>query len=140
MISRWKKKEDALFKKAAETNRLELLTKCRRNDKHKTLFRKLFEKFNDARSKELRVNFEWLYVRANKIHLELTPNADRLSKSTITYFLRRNKIRMLRVQKKRQTDVKKPIPEFMKWHGNLREKLVKSGSKKPTYDLPKDLI
>ena len=85
-------------------------------------------------------NFEWLYVRANKIHLELTPNADRLSKSTITYFLRRNKIRMLRVQKKRQTDVKKLIPEFMKWHGNLREKLVKSGSKKPTYDLPKDLI
>lgn len=26
------------------------------------------------------------------------------------------------------------MPEFMKWHGNLREKLVKSGSKEETYD------
>ena len=41
---------------------------------------------------------------------------------------------MLRVQKKRQTDVKKLMPEIMKWHGNLREKLVKSGSEKPTHD------
>ena len=41
---------------------------------------------------------------------------------------------MLRVQKKRQTDVKKLIPEFMKCHGNLRENVIKSGSGKKTYD------
>ena len=41
---------------------------------------------------------------------------------------------MLCVQRKRQADVKKQTPILMKWHSNLREKLIKSGSGKPTYD------
>ena len=41
---------------------------------------------------------------------------------------------MLCVQRKRQADVKKQTPIVMKWHSNLRDKLIKPGSGKPTYD------
>ena len=36
--------------------------------------------------------------------------------------------------RKRQVDVKKNTPALMKWHSNLREKLIKSACSKSTYD------
>ena len=134
MITRWKSKEKEIYNKYNENKKNALFRKCRRGDKHKALFNKLYDKFSEARKKGLKVNFEWLYVRANQIHLQQSPNADRLPKSIVTHFLRKNKIRMLCVQRKRQADVKKQTPILMKWHSNLREKLIKSGSGKPTYN------
>ncbi|XP_065664823.1 uncharacterized protein LOC136086454 [Hydra vulgaris] len=134
MITRWKSKEKEIYNKYYENKKNVLFRKCRRGDKHKALFNKLYDKFSEARKKGLKVNFEWLYVRANQIHLQQSPNADRLPKSIVTYFLRKNKIRMLCVQRKRQANVKKQTLILMKWHSNLREKLIKSGSGKPTYD------
>lgn len=134
MITRWKSKEKEIYNKYNENKKNALFRKCRRGDKHKALFNKLYDKFSEAREKRLKVNFEWLYVRANQIHLQQSPNADRLPKSIVTHFLRKNKIRMLCVQRKRQADVKKQTLILMKWHSNLREKLIKSGSGKPTYD------
>ena len=107
MITRWKLKEKEIYNKYNENKKNALFRKCRRGDKHKALFNKLYEKFSEARKKGLKVNFEWLYVRANQIHLQQSPNADRLPKSIVTHFLRKNKIRMLCVQRKGQADVKK---------------------------------
>lgn len=134
MITRWKSKQKEIYRNYNESKKNMLFKKCRRGDKHKGLFNKLYEKFNEARKKGLKVNFEWLYVRANQIHLQQSPNANKLPKSTITHFLRKHKIRMLCVQRKRQVDVKKQAPTLMKWHSNLREKVIKSGSGKLTYD------
>ncbi|XP_065642725.1 uncharacterized protein LOC136074348 [Hydra vulgaris] len=134
MITRWKSKEKEIYNTYNENKKNALFRKCRRGDKHKALFNKLYDKFSEARKKGLKVNFEWLYVRANQIRLQQSPNADRLPKSIVTHFLRKNKIRMLCVQRKRQADVKKQIPILMKWDLNLRKKLIKSGSGKPTYD------
>nr|XP_047139036.1 uncharacterized protein LOC124814961 [Hydra vulgaris] len=134
MITRWKSKVKEIYNKYNEKKKNALFRKCRRGEKHKALFNKLYDKFSEARKKWLKVNFEWLYVRANQIHLQKSPNADRLPKSIVTHFLRKNKIRMLCVQRKRQADVKKQTPILMKWHSNLREKLIKSGSDKPTYN------
>lgn len=134
MVTRWKANEKLIYSKYSEDKKNKLLRKCRRGDKHKALFNRLYDKFSEARKKGLKVNFQWLYVRANQIHLEQHPDADRLPKSTVIHFLRKNKIRMLCIQRKRQVDVKKEMPKLMKWHSNLREKLVKSASDKPTYD------
>ncbi|XP_065671907.1 uncharacterized protein LOC136089754 [Hydra vulgaris] len=131
MITRWKSKEKEIYNKYNENKKKALFRKCQRGDKHKALYNKLYDKFSEARKKGLKVNFEWLYVRANQIHLQQSPNADRLPKSIVTHFLRKNKIRMLCVQRKCQADVKKQTPILIKWHSNLREK---SGSGKPTYD------
>ena len=134
MITRWKAKENEIYGKYGESKKAHFFRKCRHNDKHKAMFSRLYDKFCEARNKGLQVNFDWLYVRANQIHLEQRPNAERLPKSTIVYFLRRQKIRLLCVQRKRQVNVKKNTPVLMKWHSNLREKLIKSGCNKSTYD------
>ena len=110
MTTRWIARENEIYGKYGESKKAHFFRKCRRNDKHKTMFRRLYDKFCEARKKGLQVNFDWLYVRANQIHLEQRPNAERLPKSTIVYLLRRHKIRLLCVQRKRQVDVKKNTP------------------------------
>ena len=133
MITRWKAKENEIYGKTGESKKAHFFRKCRRNDKHKAMFSRLYDKFCEARKKGLQVNFDWLYVRANQIHLEQRPNAERLPMSTIVYFLRRHKIRLC-VQRKRQVPVKKSTPALMKWYSNLREKLIKSGCSKSSFD------
>ena len=123
MITRWKAKENEIYGKYGKSKKAHFYRKCRRNDKHKATFSRLYENFCEARKKGLQVNFDWLYVRANQTHLEQKSNAERLPKSTTVYFLRRHKIRLLCVQRKRQVDVKKSTPALMKWHSNLPEKL-----------------
>ena len=47
-----------------------LFRKYRRGgDKHNALFNRFYDKFSEARRKDLKVNFR-LYVRANQIHLQ----------------------------------------------------------------------
>ena len=134
MKTRWKAKEKEIYGRYVESKKADFFRKCRRNDKHKAMFSRLYDKFCEARKKDLQLNFDWLYVRANQIHLEQRPNVERLPNSTSVYFLRRYKIRLLCVQRKRQVHAKKNTPAQMKWHSNLREKLIKSGCSKSTYD------
>ena len=114
MITRWKAKENEIYGKYDESKKAYFFRKCRPNNKHKAMFSRLYDKFCETKKKVLQVNFDWLYVRANQIYLEQRPNAESLPKSTIVYFLRRHTIRLLRVQRKRQVDVKKSTPTLMK--------------------------
>ncbi|XP_065665464.1 uncharacterized protein LOC136086894 [Hydra vulgaris] len=146
IITRWKSKEKEIYNKYNENKKNALFRKCRRGDKYKALFNKLYDKFSEERKKELKVNFEWLYVRANQIQLQQSPNADRLPKSIVTHFLRKNKIRMLCVQRKRQADVKKQTSILMKWHSKggvsyqkknqCRSNFTPVVESKQTYEIP----
>ena len=81
MITRWKVKENEIYEKNGESKKAHFFRKCRRNDKHKAVFSRLYDKFCEARKKGLQVNFDWLYVRVNQIHLEQRSNAGKLPKS-----------------------------------------------------------
>ena len=65
---------DVAFKynvhKSSESKKAHFFRKCRRIDKHKAMFSRLYDKFCEARKKGLQANFDWLYVRANQIYLE----------------------------------------------------------------------
>ena len=74
MITRWKAKENEIYGKYGESKKAHFFRKCRRNDKHKAMFSRLYDKFCEARKKGLQVKFDWIYVRAKQIHFEQRPN------------------------------------------------------------------
>ena len=133
LVSRWIQNKKNIIDGASDQHR-KLFKKNRKSTKHETLFKKLFIKFKEARSKGLKVSFSWLYTKANVINKELSQNSKRLSKTVVVMFLRKFNIKLRRVQRKKQIDKSKFAPEMMKWHCTLREGVIKSCSHLPDYD------
>ena len=82
--------------------------------------------------KGLKVSFAWLYINANKIYKQLHLNAGKVPKSAITRFIRLYKVKIRRVQRRKQVDRRKYLPELIKFHTQLRD--IKSGNEKSSYD------
>ena len=61
-ITRWKAKENEIYRKYGESKKSHFFRKYRRNDKHKAMLSRLYDNFCEARKKGLQVNFDWLYV------------------------------------------------------------------------------
>ena len=55
MITRWKFKQREIYKIYNESKKNMLFKKCRRGDKYKALFNKLYKKFNEARKRDLKL-------------------------------------------------------------------------------------
>ena len=107
LVSRWIQNKKNIVNGASDQHR-KLFKKNTKTTKHKTLFKKLFIKFKEARS------FSWLYTKANVINKELTQNSKRLSKTVVVMFLRKFNINLRRVQGKKQIDKSNFAPEMMK--------------------------
>ena len=101
LVSRWIQNKKNIINGASDKHR-KLFKKNKKSTKHETLFKKLFIKFKEARSKGLKVSFSWLYTKANVIHKELPQNSKRLSKTVVLMFLHRFNIKLRRVQRKKQ--------------------------------------
>ena len=135
MITRWKQNADTIYTSVAQDYKRRLFTKNRKAGKHSKLFQLLFQKFESSRKQGKRCSHTWIYIQALKLFKQMYPNVEKpLSKSVISYFTRKYNIKCLRVQRRKQKDNKSVIPGLMKWHSNLREGLIKTGSEKPTYD------
>ena len=113
LVSRWIQNKKNIVNGAFDQHR-KLFKKNTKSTKHKTLFKKLFIKCKEARSKGLKVSFSWLYTKANVINKELTQNSKRLSKTVVVMFLRKFNINLRRLQGKKQIDKSKFAPEMMK--------------------------
>ena len=133
LVSRWIKSKKNIIDGVSDQHR-KLFKKNRKSTKHKTLFKKLFIKFKEARSKGLKVSFSWLYTKANVIKKELSQNFKWLSKTVVVMFLRKFNIKLHRVQRKQQIDKSMFPPKIMKWHCTLHERVIKSCSHLPDYD------
>ena len=89
--------------------------------------KKLIVKFRNAREKGKMVSFAWLYTTASIIHKNDNPDAKRLSPSVVVSFVRTFKIKMRRVQRRKQKPKSDGIALMQKWHMELREGLIKTG-------------
>ena len=99
------------------------------------MIQKLHKKFLSARSKGLRISHAWFYANANRINKEVNGSeATRLPKSSVTRFIRTYKIKLRRVQRKKQANKTNYLPAIMRWHTTLRERLIKTGKSSPNYN------
>ena len=131
LVSRWKGQRETIIDGAASKHR-KLFTKNRKGSKHNQLFTQLHSKMVDSRSKGMKVSSAWLYIHANKISKSIS--GSRIPKSAITSFLHKYKIKLRRVQRKKQVQKSNYAPGLMKWHCTLREGLIKTGSDRPNFD------
>ena len=135
MITRWKNNADVIYNAFAGDRKKQLFAKNRKGGKHTKLLLTLFEKFKSARSQGKRCSHVWIYIQASKLFKEMYPHSTKpLSKSIVAHFTSKYNIKCLRVQRRKQKDNKEIVPSLMKWHSDLREGLIKTGSDKAGYD------
>ena len=126
MVSKWRRNRKAILEKAADQHRRNL-RRGRPSTKHTELFKKLIVRFRAARERGKMVSFAWLYTTASKFHKEANPDAKRLSPSVVVAFVRKYKIKMRRVQRRKQKPKSDGVALMQKWHMELREGLIKTG-------------
>ena len=133
LASEWYKSRQVIYDAAAIQHRKLMKKKNRLSSKHNPLFKELIEKFRKTRGRGGKVSFSWIYTNANMINRTLYPGASRLSKSIVVTFLKKYSIKLRRVQRKKQESKGSHTATLMNWHGELREGLIKTGSKRPYY-------
>ena len=70
-----------------------------------------------------------MYTTASKLHKEANPqNTKRLSPSVIVSFIRKFKVKNRRVQRRKQKPKSDGIAAMVRWHVELREGLIKTGT------------
>jgi hypothetical protein len=104
------------------------LLKIRPSTRHAELFRRLFQRFREARIKGHAIDFNWLWSKADDIECEITGNPDAVvRKHVIILFLKRYKIRMRAKQRNKKMSKESLVPLVKKWHSTTREKLIRVG-------------
>ena len=132
LVSKWYKSRQVIYDMAAIQHR-KLMKKNRLSSKHNPLFKELIEKFRKTRGRGGKVSFSWIYTNANMINMILYPGASRLSKSIVVTFLKKYSIKLCHIQRKKQESKGSHTATLMNWHGELREGLIKTGSKRLYY-------
>ena len=129
------KKKQRFAWKCCCTQAWKLFEKIRPWAKDQELFWKIHEKFTAARRKSLKISFVWFYANANKINKEIRgQDARRLTDSGLSGFINACKIKLLWVQRKRQSKKTHQLPAIMQWHSILREGIIKASISLPCYD------
>jgi hypothetical protein len=134
LVSKWKKDEVKIVSLVAKGRLEKLLKKSRTKSKHRGIFKKLNNRFESVRKRGKKVSWQWFYSHGNKIAREENPDAPRLPRSSITYFIKQYKIKLRRVQRKNRVNNEKFAPKLQHWHSTLREGLIKTGRTKAHYD------
>ena len=131
-VCRWLSKRKSIMHDASLNHR-KLLRKGKRPKKYVELYKLLWLKFKDARSKGHRVNFHWLWSKARILHKETNGGDDSsIKQHVIVRFLAEYKIRMRRRQRNKRISKKQKEGDLKKWHATFRERCVCSG-KDETY-------
>ena len=131
-ISKWLKLKDKILKAAVDENKM-LTRLFKPSKKYNELYKALNVKFSETGD-----DFNSLWSKARVIYREQEKSDDAVvKKHVIVNFIKRNHLKLRRVQRRK----KKPKDAFreslMKWHSTLRERLVKTGKEEnynPTYD------
>ena len=86
----------------------------------KKRFVQLYQKFDVAWSKNMKVSYSWLYTKTN-IYKESEKDSKRLSPSVFDSFLRQYIIKLRRLQRIKLENKETYAPELMKWYITLSE-------------------
>ena len=133
LISKWIKDKQKIHDAAADKHK-KLLCKIRPGTKYNTIYRELFRKLKEARSKGRSVDFNWLWCKARFFYREIIANQSAtVRKSVITSFLKRYNVRMRARQRNRKAPKAQFEADLKKWHATTREKLLRTG-RHETYD------
>ena len=97
------------------------------------MYTALLAKFKAAREKGYCVNFRWLWSKARQIYKEQEGETAIVRKHVITTFIKRFNLRMRAKQRNRKKSKESFRDDLSKWHGTMREHLVRSG-KDASYD------
>ena len=130
-ISKWLKLKDKILKATVDENKM-LTRLFKPSKKYNELYKALNVKFLETGD-----DFNPLWSKARVIYREQQKSHDAVvKKHVIDNFIKRNHLKLRRVQRRK----KKPKDAFreslMKWHSTLRERLVKTGKGEnydPTY-------
>ena len=110
-----------------------MLLKIRSGTKYNELFATLKLLFEDSRKKGHRVDFNWLWSKASNIY-RLQKGADPVvRKRVITTFIKRNKLKYLRVQRNKNESKEAYREKIQKLRSTMRERLIRTGSSSPSY-------
>ena len=133
-ISKWLKMKDKIVKAAVDENKKMLTRIAKPSNKYNDLYKALNVKFLDARSEGRRIDFNWLWSKARVIYREQQGREDAVvKKHVIVTFIKRNHLKLRRVQRRKKKPKEAYRESLMKWHSTLRERLVKT-SKGADYD------
>ena len=136
-ISKWLKLKDKILEAAVDENKKMLTRLSKPSKKYNELYKALNVKFLDARSRGRCVDFNWLWSKARVIYREQQKSDDAVvKKHVIVNFIKRNHLKLRRVQRRKKKPKEAFRESLMKWHSTLRERLVKTGKGEnynPTY-------
>ena len=121
------KQNDEIVKAAVKENKKMLTRLAKPSKKYNELFKALNVKFLDARSKGRCVDFNWLWSKARVIYREQKNEDAIVKKHVIVNFIKRNHLKLRRVQRRKKKPKEAFRESLMKWHSALRERLVKTG-------------
>ena len=128
LVGRWKKCS-AQIQINDKIQRLKSLRKIRKSKKHDVLFKKLSERFLNARARGRKVSHVWLWRNGRQIHREMSPwSSNELPRSAIAVFVSRYNLKIRKRQRAKSVDKEAFRQKMIQWHVVLRERVIRSGS------------
>eukprot|EP00794_Sanderia_malayensis_P003861 gene3861-4397_t len=137
MVLTWVKTEQKITDAAVDKHR-KMMKKIRPSTRHKQVFVKLYQKFLQARSKEMRISFASRTQMLGRLTRNSTKAPNQMLKSSQnlqpSILQKKHKIKLRRIQRKKRAEETSFLPGMIGWHTILSEGLIKIGSTKPSYD------
>ena len=108
--------------------------KIRPARKYLDLYKVLLKRFKEARSKDFRIDFNWIWSKARNLHREITNDPDSIiRKLVIVSFIKRHNIRMRAKQRNCKLAKENFRQKLEEWHLTTRERLFRT-NRGETYD------
>ena len=108
------------------------LTKGYSKKIHRKTWAELYNQFVEKRRKGYKISFKWFYITGKKIAKRTS--APTFTKWAAQSFILFYKIKIHRVQRRKQAEKGAFSEKLKEWHLNFRETLIKSQSSDPNYD------
>lgn len=136
MISKWLKKKDDLFQKAAASKTKHLLKYCPAR-KSLPMYETLLTTFREARKKRHHVDFNWFWSRVRIIYREQLENPSAtVKKRVMESFLKCFDMRMRCRQRNKKQPKEYYHQDLQKWPRLTRERLIRTGFNFPSVSSP----
>ena len=131
-ICRWMKQKEVI-KKAAVTEHRNLF-KILSAHKFINLYAELLKVFTASRAKGHRVDFNWLWSKAQNVYRAQEGQDAVAKKHVVTNVIKRHHLKYRRVKRNKKKSKEAFCKKNVKWHATLRERLVRTGAKESCYE------
>ena len=126
-------KQKEAIKKAAVTEHRNLF-KIRPARKYMNLYAELLKVFTASRANGHRVDFNWLWSKAQNVYQAQEGQDAVAKKHVVTDFIKRHHLKYRRVKRNKKKSKETFCKKIVKWHATLHERLVRTGTKESCYE------